>query len=307
VLRALAPRLLGAVLTLFLAVTLAFALARMAGDPVRMVVGEMASDDEVRAMRQRLGLSGSLATQYVTFMGGLLRGDLGESIRYARPNSRLVLGRLPATIQLAVAALALAILVGIPLGLVAGLREGGWLDRVAFVLAVIAQSMPLFWVGLVLMLVFAVRLDWVPAAGAGTWRHLVLPATTLALYPLARVAILTRASLLDVLAEMYITAARARGLRPLRILIVHALRNAALPVVTLIGLQMGAMLSGAITVEFVFAWPGIGQLVTAAVLARDVTLVQATVIVGAATFVIVNLAVDLVYGVIDPRIRDAAP
>lgn len=305
-LRFLVPKIGGALLTLLLAVTIAFLLGRAAGDPVRQMLGEMATEEQVAAARAELGFDRPLPVQFGTYLADLARGDLGESLRYNRSNWELILSRLPASLQLAGAAVVLGTVFGIPLGILAAIRENTIWDRISVSLALIGQSMPLFWLGMMFVLLFAVRLDWLPSGQAGTWRHLVLPAATLAMFPLARIARLTRSSMSEVLENNYIASARARGLSEWRVIIGHALRNASLPVLTLIGLQAGALLSSAVTVEFVFAWPGLGTLATQAVQFRDFGLVQAIVIVGAVTFVAINLLVDVIYGVIDPRIRDAA-
>ena len=245
-----------------------------------------------------------MPVQFGSYLGQLATFDLGSSLRYSRPNWELILGRFPATIQLTVAGMLIATLIGLPLGIVAALKEGKVWDRISVFVALFGQSIPLFWLGLMFILLFAVAWGWLPAGLSGTWQHLVLPAVTLSVLPMARIARLTRSSLSEVLEETYITSARARGLKERTVVFTHAIRNAALPVVTIMGLQAGTLLSGAVTVEFVFAWPGLGTLATQAVQFRDFSLVQAIVIVGAITFVVINLTVDLLYGIIDPRIRE---
>jgi peptide/nickel transport system permease protein len=293
----------GALLTLLLALTIAFFLARAAGDPARQMLGSLASDEAVAALNKQLGYDRPLPAQYASFIANTITGNFGESLRYSRANLTLILDRFPATLQLSAAALLIAIVVGGSLGLLSALRAGSLLDRVANSGTVVLLSMPLFWLGLMLTELFAVRLQLLPAGGTGELRHLVLPAVTLSGYVLAQIARLTRASMISVLREPYIALAKAHGIGSTRIAFVHALRNAALPVVTLIGVQSGMLMSGAVTVEFVFAWPGIGLLTTDAVLARDVPLVQALVVFGAIMFVTINLVVDLAYAVIDPRVR----
>ena len=293
-----------ALVTLVVAVTLAFLLGRLAGDPVANLLGPLAPREQVEAKRAELGLDRPLGVQLMSAFGDLARGDLGTSLRYNRSNWDIILSRFPASMQLAGAAMVIALLIGVPIGMIAALRENTLVDRVLMSGAVLGQSMPLFWLGMLLVLVFSIRLGWFPAARSGTWLHLVLPAVTLSTLPLARVARLTRSSVSKVLDEDYITAARARGLNERRVVIVHAIRNAALPVVTLIGLQVGGLLSGSVTIEVVFAWPGLGTLAVDAVSFRDFVLVQAIVIFGALVFVTVNLLVDLTYGIIDPRTRD---
>ena len=300
------PRLVGAIITLLLAITIAFALGRIAGDPARQIAGDFATQEQVEATRAELGLDRPLPVQLVDYVGGLVRGDLGTSLRYGRPNLDLIMTRLPASLQLAGLAVLIGIVVGGPLGIIAAVKEGTKWDRVSVTLALIGQSMPLFWLGLMLILLFSLTLGWFPAGQSGTWGHVVLPAVTLSMLPLARVARLMRSSMTEVLEENYIASARARGIAGWRIIVIHAVRNASLPVITLIGLQAGALLSSAVTVEFVFAWPGLGTLATQAVQFRDFGLVQAIVVAGAVAFVTINLAIDLIYGIIDPRIREAA-
>ena len=295
-----------ALVTLVVAVTLAFLLGRLAGDPVANLLGPLAPRDQVEAKRIELGLDRALPVQLVSAFGDLAQGDLGMSLRYNRSNWDIILSRFPASMQLAGAAIAIAIIVGIPIGIMAALRENTLLDRVLMSAAVLGQSLPLYWLGMLLVLLFSIRLGWLPAAQSGTWRHLILPALTLSTLPVARIARLTRSSVSKVLGEDYITAARARGLNERRVIVVHTIRNAALPVVTLIGLQIGGLLSGVVTIEVVFAWPGLGTLAVDAVSFRDFVLVQAIVIFGAMVFVTVNLLVDILYGIIDPRIREQA-
>ena len=298
-------RFAGGAVTLVLAVTLAFLLVRLAGDPVVHMLGEVAPPEQIEAKRHELGLDRPLIVQYVSYMGSLLTGDLGESLRYQQSNARLIGTRLLASLQLAGVAMLLSIVVGIPIGLFAALREGTFIDRVMMFFALISQSLPLFWLGMMLILLFAVELNWLPAGQSGSWNHVILPAVSLSAYPMARIARLTRSSAIDVIEQDYVTAARARGLSRFRVATVHVLKNAALPVVTIIGLHLGQMLSGVVTLEVVFSWPGLGALAVGALRFRDFFLVQAIVVVGATLFVAINLAVDLLYGAIDPRIRDA--
>ena len=304
--RFMGSKLVWAAVTLLLALTFAFILGRASGDPVVSILGPFATPEQITALRQELGLDRPLVVQYLDYIGSTLRADLGESLQYFRPNLELVWSRLPYSIVLMVAGMAIAVLVGLPLGILAAVREGTFWDRLASSVALIGQSMPIFWLGLLLVLVFALRLDILPAGQTGSWKNLVLPALTLSLYPMAHIARLTRASMAEVLHEPYIQAARARGLRGRRIVYSHALRNAAPPILNITALQAGALLSGAVAVEYVFSWPGLGLLAIDAVNFRDFTLVQAIVAVGAITFVVINLAVDLLHGVIDPRIREGA-
>jgi peptide/nickel transport system permease protein len=289
--------------TLLIAVSIAFLLARMSGDPVREMLGDLATPEQITALSTRLGLDQSIGKQYVDFLGKLASGNLGESLRYESSNLGLILSRVPASIALALTALFLGILFGIPLGIVAALNEGRLVDRLASGLALLGESFPLFWLGLMLILVFAVTLGWLPAGQSGDVKSVILPAVTLSFLPMAQVARLTRSSMSEILGETFMTATWARGISSWRTVLIHGFRNASLPVLTIIGLQMGSLLSGAITVEFVFAWPGLGTLATQAVQNRDFSLIQALVVFGALVFVTINVIVDLLYGVLDPRIR----
>ena len=298
-------KILGGLLTLLLAATLSFFISRLAGDPTVQMLGLSATPDQIAELRAQLGFDQPILTQYSTFIGDIVQFDLGNSLYAGQSNVSLIQSRIWASVQLTTLAVALGVLLGIPMGVYAAAREGKIADRVISSLAIVGQSIPVFWLGLMLVLFFAIKLSWLPAGLAGGWQNLVLPSVTLATIPLARVARLTRAAMTNTLEDQYIIAAQARGLSRKRVLFVHALKNASLPVVTLIGLQIGTLLSGAITVETVFAWPGLGTLATQAVRSRDITLVQAMVVFGAAAFIVINLLVDLLYGFLDPRVKDS--
>ena len=298
-------KILGGLLTLLLAATLSFFISRLAGDPTVQMLGLSATPDQIAELRAQLGFDQPILTQYSTFIGDIVQFDLGNSLYAGQSNVSLIQSRIWASVQLTTLAVALGVLLGIPMGVYAAVREGKIADRVISSLAIVGQSIPVFWLGLMLVLFFAIKLSWLPAGLAGGWQNLVLPSVTLATIPLARVARLTRAAMTNTLEDQYIIAAKARGLSRKRVLFVHALKNASLPVVTLIGLQIGTLLSGAITVETVFAWPGLGTLATQAVRSRDITLVQAMVVFGAAAFIVINLLVDLLYGFLDPRVKDS--
>lgn len=290
---------------MLVASTLAFFIANLSGDPTIQMLGFSASPDQVAELRAQLGFDRPLVNQYLSFISDIVRGDLGTSLFSGESNLSLISSRIWASAQLALLAICLGILVGLPLGVFAASREGKFGDRVASALAIFGQSIPVFWLGLMFVLFFSIKLEWLPAGLTGGWEYLVLPAITLSTIPMARIARLTRASMTGALEEQYITAARARGLSSRRILYVHALRNASLPVITIIGLQMGTLFSGAITVETVFAWPGLGTLAIQAVRARDLTLVQALVVFGALVFVVINTIIELLYGVLDPRVKES--
>ena len=298
-------KILGGLVTLLLAATLSFFISRLAGDPTVQMLGLSATPDQIAELRAQLGFDQPILTQYSTFIGDIVQFDLGNSLYAGQSNVSLIQSRIWASVQLTTLAVALGVLLGIPMGVYAAAREGKLADRVISSLAIVGQSIPVFWLGLMLVLFFAIKLSWLPAGLAGGWQNLVLPSVTLATIPLARVARLTRAAMTNTLEDQYIIAAKARGLSKKRVLFVHALKNASLPVVTLIGLQIGTLLSGAITVETVFAWPGLGTLATQAVRSRDITLVQAMVVFGAAAFIVINLLVDLLYGFLDPRVKDS--
>ncbi|MFN8497940.1 MAG: ABC transporter permease [Anaerolineae bacterium] len=273
------------------------------GDPVRLMLGERASQDQVDAVRASLGLDRPLPEQYIRFVGRALQGDLGMSIRASRPTTELIMLALPATFELAGAALFLAIIVGIPLGIIAALRPGSVFDNVALFLALLGQAVPSFWLGLTLIYLFALHWPLLPTSGRGEWKHLILPALALAPFLAGMIIRITRTSMIDVLRGDYIRTAYAKGLGQSQVIVGHALRNAMLPVVTVVGLQVGALLGGAVITETVFGWPGIGQLAVSSLYNRDYPVVQAVVLVAAIVFIFVNLFVDLLYAIVDPRIR----
>ena len=297
-------RLLHTALVTLGVVTLAFVALRLSGDPAATMLPGDASVDELRHLRHTLGLDQPLHVQYVVFLGGAVRGDFGESFRHQQPAFGLVLERLPATLELAFAALLLAVVVALPLGIVAALYRGRAVDMLAMGFAVVGQATPYFWMGIMLILVVSVELGWLPTSGRGGWPHLILPAVTLGTHFAASLARLTRTSMLEVLGQNFVTTARAKGLGEPRVVLAHALKNAAVPVVTLIGLQFGTLLGGAVVTETIFAWPGVGRLAVQSIFVRDYPVVQAGVLVLALVFVAINLAVDLLYGTLDPRIRD---
>ena len=298
-----ARRLLHTALVTLGVVTLAFVALRLSGDPAATMLPGDASVDELRDLRHALGLDRPLHVQYVVFLGGAVRGDFGDSFRHQQPAFGLVLERLPATLELAFAALLLAVAVALPLGIVAAIYRGRAVDMLAMGFAVVGQATPYFWMGIMLILVVSVELGWLPTSGRGGWPHLILPAVTLGTHFAASLARLTRTSMLEVLGQNFVTTARAKGLGEPRVVLAHALKNAAVPVVTLIGLQFGTLLGGAVVTETIFAWPGIGRLVVEAIFNRDFPIVQGVVLVVSLAFVIVNLLVDVVYVLIDPRIR----
>ena len=303
-LRYLVRRLLLTIPVLFGVATLVFALIHLVpGDPAQSMLGEGAAPEEVARLRHSLGLDRPLLVQYRSFLTGVVRGDFGSSFRYGTPVAREIRDRLARTAQLAVAAMVVAILFAIPLGILAAVFRGTAVDHAAMTLALVGISMPNFWLGPLLAILFAVRLGWLPVAGTGSLAHLVLPAVTLGAALAAILARMTRASVLEELRELYVLAARARGLSRTRAVVRHAFRNSLIPIVTIVGLQFGAVLTGTIITETIFAWPGVGRLLIQAINFRDYPLVQGCILFISFTYVMMNLITDLTYGLLDPRIR----
>ena len=297
-------RLVLAVLTFWAVSTIVWGLLYLTGDPVAILLaGTPAGQTDIEELRRALGFDRPLPIQYLHFLSGAVQGDLGNSLRSGEPALLLVSRRIGFTLQLALLAMTLALAVSIPVGIVSATHQGSLTDRTLMLLSMVGQSMPIFWVGLLMIAVFAVELRWFPAGGAGGIKYLFLPAATLALYPMARIARLVRSSLVDVLNQDYILAARARGLREWLVVGKHGLKNAALPVVTIIGLQFGYMLGGAVITETIFGWPGIGLFTVTAIHERDFPVVQAAVVLASGMFIALNFLVDLLYGWLDPRIR----
>ena len=302
--RYLVRRLLLTIPVLLGVATLVFALIHLVpGDPAQAMLGEGASQEEIQRLRTSLGLDRPLLAQYTGFLGGLVRGDLGTSFRYNTPVTQQITSRLGNTAKLALAAMMVAILFAVPLGIIAAVFRGRAPDHAAMTLALAGISMPNFWLGPLLAILFAVYLGWLPVSGTGSLAHLVLPAVTLGAALSAILARMTRASLLEELRELYVLAARARGLSGSRAVLRHAFRNSLIPVVTIIGLQFGAVLTGTIITETIFAWPGLGRLLIQAINFRDYPLVQGCILFIAVTYVLMNLLTDLTYGFLDPRIR----
>ena len=299
-----ARRLWHAALTLFGVSILVFVVLRvMPGDPAKMLLPEGAPQSAVVELDRRLGLHRPLGEQYLIFLHSVFRGDFGQSFQYRAPAARVVLDRVSATIDLTIAAMLLITGVGVPIGLMAAVRHRTPYDYAGMVFAVLGQSLPNFWLGIMLILLFGVTMRWLPTSGFEGWRYLVLPSLTLAAYPTAFIARLTRSGMLEVLDQDFIRTARSKGLPATTTILRHALKNAIIPVLTVIGLQIGTLLSGAVITESVFAWPGIGKLIVDAIFSRDFPVVQTVLILSAATFVLVNLLADLLYTLVDPRIR----
>jgi peptide/nickel transport system permease protein len=291
------PVLLGISVMLF------FMLRVLPGDPAQVLAGDMATQNEVELIRHQLGLDRPTYIQYGHFLWRLMRLDLGKSIKTQNPVITEILPRLQNTIILAVTATLLACLIGIPAGIVAAVRPYTALDIFVTALALFGISMPAFWLGLMLIVIFSVKLHWLPVGGSGGIQFLVLPAVTLASLLVASFARNTRSSMMETLTQDYITTARSKGLKEEVVIIRHALKNALIPIVTVIGLQFGGLLGGTVLTETVFSWPGIGRLLVESILARDYPVIQGSILVFALLFILVNLIVDLLYGLIDPRVR----
>jgi ABC-type dipeptide/oligopeptide/nickel transport system permease component len=297
-------RIFYAVFVLWGALTIIFMVVRiLPGDPASLMLGAGATEEEVDALQAELGLDASLPEQYVTFMTDAVRLDFGESLWLNRSVLTSVSERIAATARLAAAAMVIALIVSFPLGILAALRQRTFVDYLVSVVSLVGQSVPSFWLGIMLILLFARQLQWLPSAGSQTWQHLILPAVTLALPLVGVLTRLVRSGLLEVMHEDYIRTARAKGLASPQVLTRHAMRNMLIPVITVIGIQLGNLLGGAVIVETVFGWPGIGRLLVDAIFQRDYPLVQAAILFITATFILINLLVDISYVYLDPRIR----
>lgn len=290
------PVILGVVFAVMLTIEL------IPGDPVTLMLGEHATQESVAAVRHALGLDKPLLVRYVQYIGNLLHGDLGRSLRERRQVSEELADVWPATLELTAAALILAVIGGVLAGVVSAVWPNSFFDGVTRLTSLFGLSMPVFWTGLTLIVVFSLWLNWLPVGGSGSLRHLILPAVTLSLPSLAMVARMTRSSVLEVLREDYIRTARAKGVKEQAVVLKHGLRNACIPIVTLLGLQVGQLLGGAVLTETVFAWPGMGRLIVRAIFARDYILLQGAILVFALAFVLINLLVDISYAMFDPRV-----
>lgn len=301
--RYLTRRLLLIPVALFYITLLTFIATRLSGDPTVLMLPPDATLEDIQAYRQRIGLEEPIHVQYGRFLNGILQGDFGRSLHFRQDSLELVLSRLPATGELALASMGLAIPIGVGAGILMATKSGSLLDDITSILVLLGQSMPVFWLGLMMILFFSVRLRLLPVFGRGGVEHIVLPATALAAYSIARIARLTRSSVLEVLREDYVRTARAKGLTDWRVLAVHVMKNAAIPVVTIIGLQIGALFAGAVVTETVFAWPGLGLLITQAVFTRDYPVIVAAVFVSSVIFLLVALLVDICYLFFNPQLR----
>jgi peptide/nickel transport system permease protein len=295
-------RILRAIATLWIVVTVVFFGMRISSDPVRLMLGDNASPDDIVRLRAAYGLDESTAVQYLTYLSRLGSGDFGSSLAERRPVTTVIREKLPATLELAGWSIAASLLLGIPFGLIAAVRRNSLVDRFVIGVSFIGQAVPGFFIAVLLIYLFTIYFGVLPSSGRGDWRHLVLPVIALGWGSMATVARITRVAVLDVLNADYVRTARAKGLRERSVLVGHVLRTASIPVLTMLGFLLGAAVAGAITIEKVFAWPGMGRVLEGAVLGRDFPLIQATVLLIAASVVTVNLIVDLAYGLIDPRV-----
>lgn len=299
----LLTRLTQAFFALLGVTTLVFLILHLSGDPVALMVPEGATAEDIEQLREQFGFNRPIAVQYFDYLTGVAQGDLGISYVQNTPVMGIVASRLPYTLKLAAAALVIALLVGLPIGILAALKRGKWQEKPAMGLVLAAQSMPTFWSGILLILLFAVTLDWLPSSGAEQWQSVILPAVCLSGLTMATFARITRNAVVEELGKDYVRAARARGQTRLGVVLRHVLRNASIPLISVIALELANLLAGAVIVETVFAWPGLGLLAVQAIQASDFVIVQALVLLGAAFYIAMNLLADLLYGIVDPRIK----
>jgi len=299
----LVSRLIRAAIALWLVSTVVFVVMRLSGDPVPLLLPPDAPQSEFARVRAELGLDRPLPVQYAVFLGNVMHGDFGLSIHFHQSAVRVVLDYLPATFELGLAAFALALLVALPIGVVSAVKRNSAVDQATMGLALAGQSAPTFFIGILLILVVSLKLGLLPTSGREDWHSLVLPALTLGAFAMASIARLTRSAVLEVLRADYIRTARAKGVNEALVVVKHTLKNAAVPIVTITGLQFGTLLGGAVVTETVFAWPGIGRLAIQSIYNRDYPVVQCTVFVSAVLFIVINLLIDILYGVLDPRVR----
>jgi len=299
----LVRRLLQSILVLLGVSVVVFLILHLTGDPALLLLPPDATAEDIARFRAAMGFDDPVVVQYLRFLGGAVRGNFGESLRHGEPAIALVMERLPATFELAGAGLLIALCLAIPAGIISAVKRNTAVDYFSTVVALLGQAMPTFWLGIMLILVFSVRLGWLPSSGRGDVEHLILPAITLGLFTTARMTRLTRSGMLEVLGQDYIRTARAKGVAEPPVVWKHALKNASIPIVTIVGIELGTLLGGSVITETIFAWPGVGRLSVQAIFNRDYPVVQAAVFLLASTFVIVNLLVDVVYTYLDPRIR----
>ncbi len=301
--RYLLSRAVQSVLLLFGVIVLVFFLVRLTGDPARLMAPREASAEDIAEIRALMGFDRPLPVQFAEFFTGAIRGDFGNSVHYRAPAMGMVLDRLPATVELALTALLFAVVVGVPLGVVGGSNPGSIWDSIARGLGLVGQTVPNFWIAMIFILVFSVNLGWFPSFGRGHWNSIVLPAVSLGLFPLGQIVRLMRSAVLEIRGEDYIRTAYSKGISDRRIYVAHVFRNAAIPLVSMLGVQFGYLLGGSIYIETIFSWPGLGRMIAESVAARDFPLVQAVAVFTSLVVVAMNLLTDVAYALIDPRIR----
>ena len=299
----LLKRLWHALLSLVVVTFAVYLMLNASGDPTTMMLPDTATEEDISELRHTLGLDQPLHKRYLQFLGNALRGDFGNSLVYSEPSLAIVLESVPATLELALAGMAVALLISLPLGVTAALFQGRILDKFALIISLFGQSMPVFWLGMMAIMLFSVSLGWLPSSGYGSFAHLVLPAVTLGWFVNALITRLVRSSMLEVMGADYITTARSKGISEIMVVCKHAFRNAAIPVVTVMGLQLGSLMGGTVVTEIVFSWPGIGRLTLGAIYQRDYPLALTAILFIAFVFIMVNFLVDVTYSLIDPRIR----
>jgi peptide/nickel transport system permease protein len=297
-------RFVETVIVLYLALTAVFVMVRLTGDPVLLMIPADATPEFIEQFRREMGFNKPLIIQYGNFLLGAVHGDFGKSLRQQAGAISLVIERIPASLLLTTTSVFIALIASIPIGIFSASKRGSLMDKLGTVNAVFGQSIPNFWLGLMLILVFSVSLRWFPTGGMGSWKHLVLPSLTLAAYSVARITRLTRSSMIEVLQMDYIQTARAKGLKELKILWKHALKNALIPIITITGLQIGVIFGGAVITETIFSWPGLGRLLVQSIYFRDFPTVQASVFIIAVMVCLINLVVDLLYALVNPEIRE---
>jgi peptide/nickel transport system permease protein len=297
-------RFVETIVVLYLALTAVFVMVRLTGDPVLLMIPADATPEFIEQFRREMGFNEPLIIQYGNFLLGAVQGDFGKSLRQQAGAISLVIERIPASLLLTTTSILIALIASIPVGIFSASKRGSLMDKLGTVNAVFGQSIPNFWLGLMLILVFSVLLRWLPTGGMGSWKHLVLPSITLAAYSVARITRLTRSSMIEVLQMDYIQTARAKGLKELKILWKHALKNALIPIITITGLQIGVIFGGAVITETIFSWPGLGRLLVQSIYFRDFPTVQASVFIIAVMVCLINLIVDLLYALVNPEIRE---
>jgi peptide/nickel transport system permease protein len=301
--KSLLKKLRNALIVLLGVSIIVFMLMYLSGDPVALLLPMDTSPEIVAEMRENLGFNDPLYVQYLNFLSGAVRGDFGDSLHHGQPAMGLILERMPATIELTLASIAVALLIAIPLGIITAVYSNTVIDYIGSVIALIGQSMPVFWLGLMLLYLIGVKYSLLPITGRGSWENLILPAITVGAYTAATLARMLRSRMIEIMQQDYIKTAKAKGVKGIYVIMKHALRNALLPVITILAMQLGTLLGGAVITETIFAWPGVGRFMLQAIQNRDIAIVQAGVFVLAVSIVVINISTDVIYSLLDPRIR----